>query len=200
MSADDSTDRQLIARSRDGDTEAFRVLFERKHRKVYLIAYQILGDPSQAEEVVQEVFLSLWQHCGRYRPAFAVNSWLSRIAANRAIDRWRSGRAERRSRVFPEAIEPEPAAAAAVSSPGRPAEPEELTGWRELQAIWDELAGLLPPQQRAAFALREIEGLSTSEVAEAIGCSASTVRSHIAEARRTLQQALRERYPELICR
>ena len=201
MSSDPRSDRQLVARCRAGDAGAFGVLFERKHRRIYRIAYQILGDPSQAEEVVQEVFLALWQHCDRYRPRFAVDTWLSRIATNRAIDRWRAGRREQRARVTPRrqqsgAPDADPGARASSADPG----PDALAGWNELQAIWDELAALLPPQQRAAFVLREIEELPTRQVAEALGCSASTVRSHVAEARRTLQRALEERYPELLIR
>jgi RNA polymerase sigma-70 factor (ECF subfamily) len=201
-----------MARSRAGDMEAFRTLFERKHRRVYLIAYQILGNPSQAEEVVQDAFLALWQHLDRYRPRFAVDTWLTRIATNRAIDVWRSQRREGRAGEGREdparrdvAQRPVPAArpvgmgsaAGGVGEPGGERDPESMARWREVQAIWNELADLLPPQQRAAFVLREIEGLATPEVAAALGCGASTVRSHIAEARRTLQAALTERYPEL---
>jgi RNA polymerase sigma-70 factor (ECF subfamily) len=205
-----------MARSRAGDTDAFRALFERKHRRVYLIAYQILGNPSQAEEVVQDAFLALWQHLDRYRPRFAVDTWLSRIATNRAIDVWRSQRRERQTGEGWESQDAEAAgrdgtpqqkATARTSAPGSAAsgaggttgdeDPESMARWREVQAIWDELAELLPPQQRAAFILREIEGFPTREVAATIGCGTSTVRSHIAEARRTLQAALIERYPEL---
>lgn len=198
MSHRDLTDRQLVARSAAGDTDAFRLLFDRKHRRVYRIVYQIVGDPARAEDVTQEVFLSLWQHCGRYRSEFAVDTWLTRIATNRAIDRWRSARTEKRRRVEVEG-EPERLShvARAAARRGARGAPDDIAAWRQLQAIWDELAELLPPQQRAAFALREIEGLASAEVAEALDCSASTVRSHVAEARAKLQQALRERYPEL---
>ncbi len=57
---ENGSDRELMARSRAGDTEAFRAPFELKHRRAYLIAYQVLGNPSQAEEVVQDVFLPGW--------------------------------------------------------------------------------------------------------------------------------------------
>ena len=209
---ENSSDRELMARSRSGDTEAFRALFELKHRRVYLIAYQVLGNPSQAEEVVQDVFLALWQHLDRYRPRFAVDTWLTRIATNRAIDVWRSQRRERpaddesrdkeghattgelasgiSSGVVP--------ASGRVSETGRNGGPEAVARWHEVQAIWNELAELLPPQQRAAFVLREIEEIPTGEVGLALGCSASTVRSHVAEARRILQVALIERYPEML--
>jgi RNA polymerase sigma-70 factor (ECF subfamily) len=69
--------------------------------------------------------------------------------------------------------------------------------WTEIQAIWDELAAELSPQQRAAFVLREIEELPVRDVAKALKCSVSTVRSHISLARKTLRVALKERFPEL---
>jgi RNA polymerase sigma-70 factor (ECF subfamily) len=191
-------DRALLARSRDGDTDAFRELFDRKHRRVYLIAYQVLGDTGQAEDVTQEVFLSLWERCAQYDDSFPLDAWLRRIAINRAIDFWRSRKAERRHLAAPiHDDDAGPTEAARAPSAGA-TDPESLVGRRELQVVWDNLAADLSPQQRAAFVLRHIEGLGPDEVADALGCSASTVRSHISEARRTLRAALRERYPELV--
>ncbi len=201
MSAE-ASDQSLVVRSRDGDTDAFRELFERKHRRIFLIAYQVLGDPADSEDVVQEVFLTLWQRCADYDDTFSLDAWLRRIATNRAIDHWRSRRVQRARRfeappgtdpdALLEAAQPETSAAR-----GR-GDPEVQLGWQQLQAIWDELAAELPVQQRAAFVLRHIEGIATAEVAEALECSASTVRSHVAEARRALRAALRARYPELL--
>jgi RNA polymerase sigma-70 factor (ECF subfamily) len=202
------SDAVLVARSRDGDREAFRELFDRKHKRVYLIAYQVLGDVSSAEDVVQEVFLRLWQHCADYREEMPLDAWLRRIATNRAIDHWRARKVERRRFVSIADAEAAPGGGgdgtyggqsrAGPRDPGVPPGPEAVAGWRQLQAIWDELAALLTPQQRAAFVLREIEGLPTAAVAEALDCSPSTVRSHVAAARSTLQRELRARYPELV--
>jgi len=200
------SDRSLVARSRDGDAEAFGELFARKHRSVYLVAYQILGDVALAEDVVQDVFVRLWQHCADYKEELSLDAWLRRIATNRAIDHWRSRRAERRRRVEPAEGTDADAALEAAAAPGQVAaaaqggtdNPESIAGWQRLQAIWDEISDPLPPQQRAAFVLRHIEGLSTAEVAEALGCSASTVRSHISDARATLRKGLSSRYPELV--
>jgi RNA polymerase sigma-70 factor (ECF subfamily) len=199
MSGD--SDGALLARSRDGDTDAFREIFERKHRRIYLIAYQVLGDAAQAEDVVQDVFLRLWQRCEQYDDAFPLDAWLRRIATNRAIDHWRSRKVERRHRAeTPVDADPEALldATPAAAARGGAFDPEAQLEWQQLQAIWDELAADLPPQQRAAFVLRHIEGAAPAEVAEALGCSLSTVRSHVSEARRTLRHALKSRYPELI--
>ena len=192
-------DAELVARSRDGDTEAFRQLFERKHRRIYLIAYQVLGDAAQAEDVVQEVFLRLWERCGDFDSTLPLDPWLRRIASNRAIDHWRARNAERahRAEAPRRADDADPLDAAAPSRDAS-ADPTARLSWRELQSVWDEVAAELPPQQRAAFVLRHIEELEPAEVAAALGCSPSTVRSHVAEARRTLRAVLRARYPELL--
>lgn len=196
-------DADLIKRSAAGDTDAFRDLYEAKHRRVFLIAYQIVGDSGLAEDVVQETFVALWKHCGRYRSRFAVDTWLTRIATNCAIDRWRR---EKKHPKFGEAAEQ--ASAVDDSGQGRSipansatdtvsADPSLPARRHELQVIWDGLAAELSPQQRAAFVLRQIEGLPVREVAKTLGCSASTVRSHISGARRKLRVALVDRFPEL---
>ena len=176
----------LLELTRSGDTEAFRRFFERKHRLVYLTAYQMLGDTATAEEIVQETFLALWQHSDRFRPGFSVDAWIRRITTNKAIDRWRARR--RRAEAFRDA----------APRPDRGQDPSGRARWHEVQAIWNELADLLPSQQRAAFLLKEIEDRPVGEVAEVLGCSRSAVRSHVSLARKTLQRALAERYPEFV--
>ena len=195
-------DAELVKRSAAGDTEAFRQLYEDKHRRVYLIAYQIVGDSGLAEDVVQETFVALWKHCGRYKSRFAVDTWLGRIATNRAIDRWRSERKHPISTTSAEyassTADWSQARTESVFPATGPAalDPSLRARWHEIQAIWDELAAELSPQQRAAFLLREIEELPVRDVAEILGCGASTVRSHISLARKSLQAGIRERFPD----
>lgn len=194
------TDKELVARAARGDESAFGVLFERKHRRVYLIAYRILGDAAAAEDVVQESFLALWRNCARYRARYAVDAWLGRIATNRAIDAYRRRARNPRplGRRAREAEDGSPADPVEhMVQPGTRGDASLPARWRQLQRLWDELASELPPQQRAAFSLREIEGLSTGEVARALGCSASSVRSHVALARKTLKAQLARRRLDL---
>lgn len=196
-------DAELVKRSAAGDTDAFRQLYEDKHRRIYLIAYQIVGDPGLAEDVVQETFVALWMHCGRYRSRFAPDTWLNRIATNRAIDRWRSEKKQPRFTLDAERAtsneDPRqgPSIPATSATGAAAADPSLRARWSEIQGIWVELAADLSPQQRAAFVLREIEDMPVRDVAEALECSASTVRSHISLARKTLGEALSERFPEL---
>ena len=194
-----ASDTELVRRSADGDTTAFRVLFDRKHRIVYAIGRQLLGDRMAAEDVVQESFLALWTHCAEYRQEFPVDSWLRRIATNKAIDLWRS------RRRHPAAVADSEFSGAAHTAFSSDREPSgssaattttELAVARDLDAIWVDLSSGLSARQRAAFVLKELQALSTEEVAGVLGCSASTVRSHVAEARKVLRRGLRSRYPE----
>ncbi|NKB87409.1 MAG: sigma-70 family RNA polymerase sigma factor [Acidobacteria bacterium] len=192
-----AVDADLVRRSSDGDTDAFRQLYEAKYRCIYLVAYQILGDQGQAEDVVQEAFVALWRHCGRYKSRFSVDTWLNRIATNKAIDRWRTER--KHPTQFGDSEMLEGTAISGDSATSRAtsgtvaADPSLRARWREVQAIWDELAADLSPQQRAAFVLRVLEERPVREVADVLGCGTSTVRSHIGLARKTLRAALENR-------
>ena len=181
------SDEELARDTARGSLEAFEELFFRKHRRVYLIACQILGDTAAAEDVVQETFLAFWRHRRRHRIGKGIDGWIRRIATNKAIDSWRRVQ-RRRERAavaeLPDSLSRHAATATLESS--------------QLQAIWDDVSQALTPQQRAAFVLREIEGLESRAVGEAMGCDASTVRSHVSNARRILRLALRQRYPELV--
>lgn len=194
-------DSRLMARSARGDTEAFAELFARKQARVFRIAYQILGDSGAAEDVVQEAFLALWQNAGKFRARFGLEGWLTRIATHKAIDRYRT---ERR---HPDPVGEGGAEEGGGAPAGRLERLEALGSasdaslrarWREVQALWNELADTLPAQQRAAFVLREIEGLDARETAAALECSTSAVRTHLSLARRKLRDLVRERYPELL--
>lgn len=188
------SDKDLVRRSADGDEVAFEVLFERKHRRVYLVALQIVGDPGAAEEVAQEAFVALWRNAHRYRARYAVDTWLLRIATNRAIDRYRS------DKRHPKPVAPRQESLSAgghtvgleatVEAAGERADPTHRVQWREAQELWDRVSGGLTAQQRAAFVLREIEGLPSRAVARAMGCSTSTVRSHLSLARKTLRATI----------
>jgi RNA polymerase sigma-70 factor (ECF subfamily) len=195
-----AADAELVRRAADGDTDAFRLLYDAKYRAVYLTAYQILGDQAMAEDVVQEAFVALWRHCGGYRKQFSVDTWLNRIATNKAIDRWRSER-KHPTRTGDTPIETSVQVGGSATGQGTgavAADPSLRARWREVQGIWDELASDLTPQQRAAFVLRVIEERPVREVAAALDCGTSTVRSHIALARKTLRAALQARYPRLV--
>lgn len=182
-------DRELLLRVQDSDEVALDELMRRKMQPLVQTAYRILGDREEARDVVQMTFVRVWEHRRSYRPRYSANTWIYRIATNLAIDHLRSRRSRERA-VEPLRWHLERRQDAA----GRRALGE--LGEREVTAIFDELAAGLTERQRVIFVMRELEGQSSAEVAEIVGCRESTVRNHLFNARKILREALLRRYPE----
>ena len=178
----------LIRAASAGDRAAFDELVRLKRERVVRTALQVTGDLDDALDVAQGVFVKLWQGFGRYRRRF--DTWLYRITVNAAIDHLRS----RGPRGVLQPLPDDPGELPAPA--GRP--PEEVLDLELLQRAFRRLAAQLAPKQRAAFVLREIEGLDTAEVARVMGVAESTVRNHLLQARRTLRVALERDYPGLV--
>jgi RNA polymerase sigma-70 factor (ECF subfamily) len=181
-------ERELIRKSQAGDLRAFELLVHQRRDQIFRIARQILGDDEEAKDVAQLVFIRLWQSLGRYREEGSFGAYLHRITVNLALDAARrEGFHDRAEGMDSGGLEE---AGARAKGPGDRTEPGEI------QRIFRLLSRRLSPRQKAAFVLREIEGMSTEEVAEILGMTLSTVRNHVHAARRILQEGLRRLFPE----
>lgn len=193
-------EQELIRLAAAGDLEAFERLVERKRERVFWIACHIVGDRELAKDVTQEVFLRLYRVIRRFRSGGRFDAWLYRIAANLSIDLLRHERPHREATPLEEVREeaaPGPGSGpTGAGAGGRESPAGESLKSREIGRIFVTLSSLLSRKQRLAFVLREIEGLSTGEVAEIMKTRESTVRNHVLQARRILQEELRRRYPE----
>lgn len=174
----------LVERAAAGDVEAFTRLVETRRERVFWVAFHVVGDAELARDVTQEVFLRLFRVIRRFRQGGRFDPWLHRITLHLAIDALRRERPHRRATSLDDLPE-----GPAGPDPGGPSR-------AEVRRIFQELSARLGRRQRAAFILREIEGLPTEEVAVLLGTTASTVRNHILQARRILREGLRERFPE----
>jgi len=183
-------DRQLAALARGGDEGAFALLVRRHQGGVRRCAARILGDDEEARDIAQLAFVRAWENLAKYDPTWSFSTWLYRIASNLAIDVLRSRDSRDRTHA---------AHLRLVGDSVGPSAPRDLAE-REVKRIFTELSGVLTPAQRAAFVLREVEGLATNEVAAALGCSEATVRNHVFQARATLRKELAARYPEYLPR
>lgn len=183
-------DRELAAAAREGDEGAFASLVERHSGGLHRVISRMLADEEEAWDVVQMAWLRAWQRLSRYDRRWSFSTWLYRIATNLAIDviRSRGSRARAHSQGGEVWLRPAPTA-------GRPA---ALADEWEVEGILGRLVRTLSPQQRAAFVLREVEGLDTSEVATVLECSQATVRNHVFQARRRLRRALERDFPEYL--
>jgi RNA polymerase sigma-70 factor, ECF subfamily len=181
-----ATDLQLLEGLREGSERALDELVRRKTSALLQVAHRVLGDLEEARDVVQVAFLRMWEHRTRFDARWSPNTWIYRIVTNLAIDHLRSRKSRERHqepyRYHLRKVESERGFS-------------ELQG-REVEAIFNELAGSLSEKQRLAFLLREVEGLSSQEVAAVLECRESTVRNHLFNARKALQREIRRRSPE----
>lgn len=155
-------------------TDSFEQVLRQREAQVLRTAFRILGNWADAEDVAQEVFLRLHRHGLKFSHDTAAGAWLYRVTVNLCLDRTRSAR--------PCGELPD------LPSRDRSAEAAALMEEKK-QRLMAALA-MLPTKERAAVVLREIEGLSTAEVAVALGSSEVTVRSQISKAMTRLRGIL----------
>ena len=179
------TDAAAVAMARDGDSEAFRALVERHSRAVYRLAHRLTGNPSDAEDVVQETFLRAYRQLSRFESRANFGTWLHRIAVNCSIDLIRS----RPHREAAQALDLEQFGAAEAADAGR-ASPERLALSAEVQERISDAMGSLSQMERAAFMLRHFEGQSIEEISRALGLKANATKHSIFRAVKKMRHAL----------
>jgi RNA polymerase sigma-70 factor (ECF subfamily) len=167
---------ELITQAQQGDRGAFGQLVRRHREGVVNVVYRMCGDANLAEDVAQEAFIRAWQHLHSYRPQSPFRNWVYRIATNLALDVLR----RERETVDIDAL----ALAASDNGPEAVAEGEER-GERVRQAVM-----ALPPASRAVLVLREYDGFSYREIADALGIPMGTVMSRLNYARNRLRESL----------
>lgn len=180
---------ELIQRAADGDLDAFTQLVESRRERVFWIAYHLVGDRELARDVTQEVFLRLFRVLRRFRKGGRFDAWLYRITVHLGLD------ALRRERRHRQAAPIEDAAEIADSAGTAPLESLRL---QEVRRVFNLVSERLGRKQRAAFVLREIEGMATADVAAILKTTESTIRNHVLQARRILKQELQARFPEYL--
>lgn len=182
--AREAADRTALARMADGDASAFAELYDRYARAVYSLAYGILTDQTEAEDVSQEVFSQAWRQAGRYEPRRAqVGAWLLMITRARAIDRLRARRAS------PGAI-PSVDDTRIAELPDLQPNQERVAISAQQAARLREALAALPEPQRAAIELAYYSGLTQAEIAEALHEPVGTVKTKIRTGLHRLRAAL----------
>ncbi|MGW0518482.1 RNA polymerase sigma factor [Crossiella sp. NPDC003009] len=174
-------DTDLLAAAARGDDTAFDDLVRRHTNRMYRIALRIVGDPAEAEDVVQEAWVSAWRGLGRFRGEAAPTTWLFRVVTNTALAHLR-----KRRPTVPLEDTVEPAMTDVAADPERAALRSEQTDL-VLRAI-----ATLEPSQRVPLVLRELEELSYEEVAEVLDVPVPTLRSRLYRARVALLAKLEE--------
>ena len=174
----------VLARARQGDSEAFRALVERHSRSVFRLAFRMTGNEQDAEDVVQEAFLRAYKQLGRFESRANFGTWLYRIVANCSVDLMRAKQSRHdmsRSESLDDVVE-------LPSTDG--AGPDRLAQSAEIQSRVREALKALSPLERAAFTLRHHEGRSIEEISKTLGLGTSAAKHSIFRAVRKLRGAL----------
>ncbi len=191
------SDRDAVARAREGDQEAFRVLVERYQGRAHGLALRVLRDEEQARDAVQDAFLKVHSNLGRFENRSSFYTWLYRLVMNVCLD---AKRRDRSSRFVdtPEVGDLERIAThesmPATEQHWRSHEeaPDDALERSELRVAVARAITALPDAARETLILREVEGLSYLEIAEALDIPKGTVMSRLHYARRRVQELLRE--------
>jgi RNA polymerase sigma-70 factor, ECF subfamily len=172
--------RDTMAAARAGDLAAFELLMRQHERLVLATALRLTGNIEDAQDISQEVFLRLYKNLGKVQTAAALPSWLYRVTVNACHD----------LRRRKPASEPESSDGDLVAGD---LDPQTALTQAERKRVLEMSLRILPEKERAALVLRDLEGLSTEEVARVLGSSEATVRSQVSKARAKVHDFV-ERY------
>jgi RNA polymerase sigma-70 factor (ECF subfamily) len=183
---DTLTDEQVVGRVLTGQTALFEILMRRHNERMYRVARAIVRDDSEAEDVIQQAYVNAYANLRQFAGKARFSTWLTRIAVNESL-----ARARRRGQYEPydddlSNVEPFMAEQSHHS-------PERQAFSGELRTLLEWAIDRLPDGAREVFVLREVEALSTTEVAEALGVSEDVVKTRLSRAKSALRHAVMER-------
>ncbi|MBI1910928.1 MAG: sigma-70 family RNA polymerase sigma factor [Deltaproteobacteria bacterium] len=182
---DKNIDRLLVERFQKGDRSAFEEIICRHQDRIYNICRYMLINPSDAQDAAQEVFIKLYENLSGFSPSPYFSSWLYRIAFNTCIDHKRRPVHEYLNRASPDGDD------FALDESSAPWPDKSLESKELNSAIFKAIAGL-SEKLKTVILLKDIEGLSYEEIAEALDISMGTVKSRISRAREELKKALKD--------
>ena len=182
------TEQELIHSARKGDSMAFGELMQAHQDKIYTLCYRMTGNAEDAADLTQEVFLSAWRSLSRFQEQSSFGTWVYRMATNASIDFLRR---EKRRQVLSMTME-EDSEERQAQVPDERYSPHRLLEQKEArQAVADALAAL-SPEHRQVLVLREMEGLSYTEVAHLLDVVEGPGKSRLARARLALKDFLQK--------
>jgi RNA polymerase sigma-70 factor (ECF subfamily) len=187
-------DRGLIQRAQGGDQAAFRSLVERHQRRAFAIAMGLVRDENDARELVQDAFLRVYKGLGSFQGGSSFFTWLYRIVTNLAIDLMRKPGRRDAELVDTQVVEEDAEFPLVSRIDG--ADPMDVLRRQEIAARIQSALDALPPYHRGVILMREVEGMSYEEMAQAMGVSKGTIMSRLFHARQKLQRALADCYAE----
>ena len=177
-----ATDYELAQSASKGDISAFELLYERHNRRVYSLCLRMTQNPSEAEDLAQEVFIQLFRKIGSFRGESAFTTWLHRLTVNQVLMHFRK-RGVRMEQTTEDGETP----IQVVAGTENPLQMPVVD-----RIALDKAIGQLPPGYRTVFILHDVEGHEHEEIARILGCSVGTSKSQLHKARMKLRGLLRQ--------
>ena len=175
-------EKELVESLKRHDPEAFRLVYDKYHQRLLFLSYGIVHNTEDAEDIVQETFIRVWQNFGRYNPQLKFSTWLYSIASRLCIDRLKK---MRRIVALPD---DEPVLRRLTSDADSHAALENKEWVALVRLLTDELSA----KQKLVFTLCQLEGLSSDEAEQITGLSARQVKSNLYAARQTIRERLKK--------
>lgn len=189
-SSEISSDVELARRIAMRDPLAVRRMVETNNQRLFRVAWSILGNRSEAEDVVQAGYLRAFAAIESFAGDASLSTWLTRIVINEALGRARAAH-RRRARLDAESItDLDSYREKLMNGSTERHSPEAVAAIRQMRTLLEAAIETLPPDFRAVFVMREIEGMTVEEVAEALAVLPGTVKTRLLRARRRLRDAL----------
>jgi len=185
------TEAEAIRRAQSGDAAAFEFLYQLHSRRVYALCLRMVGNPADAEDLMQEAFLQLFRKVGTFRGESAFSTWLHRMTVNVVLMRLRKKSLPTDS--LEETLEPD----AENSGPKRDVGAPDLRLSGAIDRVnLERSIEQLPPGYRTVFVLHDVQGYEHNEIADIMGCSVGNSKSQLHKARTRLRELLQEQIRE----
>ncbi len=188
VNADALSDEEVVKHVLSGEIMLFEVLMRRYNRRLYRAARSILGDDSEAEDVIQDAYVRAYEHLNQFSGQAKFSTWLTKIAVHEALARHR-----RRRRFVEIDSTPETERNSMSILISKTQNPEQQALARELNAVLESAVDALPEVYRSVFILRAVEEMNTIETAECLDISEEAVKTRLHRARALLREELYSR-------
>jgi RNA polymerase sigma-70 factor (ECF subfamily) len=196
---DQRSDAELLTAHVHGDSEAFGLLFARHRDRLWAVALRTMGNPDDAADGLQDGLVAAYRRAGSFRGEAAVTTWLHRVVVNACLDRLRAAKV-RRAEALPDDLEERAGRGSLATSTSAgtdaTADPADHSVAAERRRLVLDALATLPPEQRAALVLVDMEGYPVAEAAEMLDCAVGTVKSRCSRGRARLAQVLGVLGPE----
>lgn len=179
---------ELVNRLKNGDEEAFRIIFNDNQKKVINACYRLVNDIDTAEDLTQEVFIKVYSSISQFRGESQLSTWIYRIAITKSLDHLRAQKRKKRMSIL-KYLSVDEEHQIDIEAP-KDQQPDALIDNSERMKALNNAMNKLPENQRVAFSLSKYDELSSKEIAEVLSTSISAVESLIHRAKKNLEKKL----------